>query len=68
MFNLRKTQSSKDLRFPKQLDKSPRNNVAGRLGWFHTFLHSLEGVVGFDKFHRVGDFLTLQNVIVQTQV
>ena len=33
-----------------------------------TFLHCLEGVVGLDEFHRVGDFLALQNVVVQTQV
>lgn len=33
-----------------------------------TFLHSLEGIVGLNQFHRVGDFLALQNVIVQTQV
>lgn len=31
-----------------------------------TFLHSLEGIVWLYKFHRVCDFLTLQNVVVQT--
>ena len=33
-----------------------------------TFLHCLEGVVGLNKFYGVGDFLTLQNVIVEAEV
>lgn len=33
-----------------------------------TFLHSLEGVVRLDKFHRVGDFLALQYIVIQAQV
>lgn len=37
-------------------------------GLLLTFLHGLERIVRLDKFHRVGDFLALQNVITQTQV
>lgn len=33
-----------------------------------TFLDRLERVVRLNKFHRVGDFLALQNVVVQAQV
>lgn len=33
-----------------------------------TFLHRLERVVWLNKFYGVGDFLTLQNVIVEAEV
>lgn len=39
-----------------------------RGGKLPTFLHGLKRIVGLDKFHRVGDFLALQNVVTQTQV
>lgn len=52
-------------------NKSSGNLFQGREGDGRgtlTFLHCLERVVRLDKFHRVGDFLALQNVIAQTQV
>lgn len=52
-------------------NKSSGNLFQGREGGGRgtlTFLHCLERVVRLDKFHRVGDFLALQNVIAQTQV
>lgn len=33
-----------------------------------TFLHSLEGVIPINKFHRDGDLLCLQDLIVQIEI
>lgn len=37
--------------------------------YYHpTFLHSLEGVVPVNEFHRDGDLLCLQDLVVQIEI
>lgn len=47
----------------------PRDNCKRRFFCYHpTFLHSLERVVPIDEFHRDGDLLRLQDLVVQVEI